>query len=395
MRLLGAFRHLVVALSAAPLVLSGQATTVTGTVRDGNGAGVLGAEVLVEGRALQARTDQLGKYRIAGVPAAPVRIVVRRLGYRLEAASVAVIEGRENVVDFRLDAVPQSVETVTILARAAPIDYRMQGFNERARARNGGHFITRSQIETRNAVDALQLIRTVPSLRIGNDSRFGRTVRLRGSNCSPLVFIDGFPLTAGPFDFQSLDAEAIEGIEVYSGLSSIPPDLISVAGPSLCGVIAIWGRQFIPLARRGRTPKLTEASLAASRVRALVAAGVAYSLDAVDRPAALASGSFTPRYPETLLEERATGNVRVEFVLDSVGSILWNTYSVIATTDERFNVSVRDALLGATFTPAVRAGRPVAQVVQVPVNFLPPTVSTERGRSPTGAATPPAADKPG
>ncbi|MEK7239228.1 MAG: carboxypeptidase regulatory-like domain-containing protein [Gemmatimonadota bacterium] len=384
---------LIVPLCVAPLVLSAQAAVIVGTVRDKDGAGVLGAEVLVEGGALQARTDNLGRYRIAGVPAVPSRIVVRRLGYRLEAVNVVVVESRDNVVDIRVDAVPQSVDAVTIVGRAAPRDYRMEGFYERARLKSGGYFITRSQIASRNAVDALQIIRGAPSLRIGNNSRLGRTVRLRNSNCSPLVFIDGFPLTAGAFDFESLSAEAIEGIEIYSGVSSIPPELQGPRGGSLCGVIAIWGRQFLPSTRSVRAPKLTEATLAASRVRALVAANIAYATDGVDTQALLDGKSFAPQYPETLIEERATGKVRVEFVVDSVGAILWNTYSVVATTDVRCNGAVRDALLRSRFTPAVRAGRHVAQVVQVPVNFLPPASPNGRGASQAGAATPPVADR--
>jgi TonB family protein len=389
-------RHLLlISLCAAPQVLLGQAASIVGTVRDGSGAAVLGAEVLVEGSALHAHTDVLGRYRIAGVPGGAARIVVRRLGYRLEAVTVAVVAGRENEVNVRLDEVPQSVDPVTIVARAVTLDPRMQGFEERVRLKNGGYFITRSQIARLNAVDALQLLRGVPSLRIGNESRLGRSVKLRGNNCAPLVFLDGFALTAGQFDFESLDAEAIEGIEVYAGFAAVPPALAGARGPSQCGVIAIWGRQSVGSTRRARPPKPTDAALAASRVRAMVAASTAYPAESVDSQAVLHEASFAPQYPELLVEERITGNVRVEFVVDSTGRILWDTYSVIATTDARFNGSVRDALLHSRFTPAVRAGRPVAQVVQVPVIFQPPDPATGTDASPTGAATRPAAGRPG
>jgi TonB family protein len=393
MRHLQAGYRVLCLLCAAPLALPGQSAVITGTVRDGKGAGVMGAEVSVEGSALQVRTDDGGRYRLTGVSAAPARVVARRLGYLLEAVDVSVTTGRANLVDFRLDAMPQSIEAVTIIGRAAPHSYRLQGFYDRVRGKNGGHFITRGEIERRNAVDALQLIRAVPSVKIGNNTRFGRSVRLRGSNCSPLVFIDGFPLTAGPFDFESLEAESIEGIEVYGGVASTPPELTGPHGGSLCGVIAIWGRQFLPSTRQSRTPKLTDATLAASRVRALVVANIAYATDAVDTQATLESGSFTPRYPEGLVDQRATASVRVEFVVDSAGAILWDTYSVIATTDARFNGAVRDALLSSRFSPAVRASRHVAQVVQVPVDFLPPA-PTGPGTSPAGASTRPAAGTP-
>ena len=378
-------------LCAAPLALSAQVAVITGTVRDGKGAGVTGAEVSVEGSALRTSTDDAGRYRLAGVSVAPARVVARRLGYLLEAVDVTVTSARVNLVDFRLDAAPQSVEAVTIVGRAVPHGYRLQGFYDRARQKNGGHYITRAEIERRNASDALQLIRIVPSVKIGNNTRYGRTVRLRGGNCQPLVFIDGFPATAGPFDFESLDAESIEGIEVYSGVASTPPELTGPHGGSLCGVIAIWGRQFPPSTRRRATPKLTAAALAATRVRALVAANIAYATEAVDTQATFHKGSFAPRYPESLLEARAPGSVRVEFVVDSVGAILWETYSVIATTDARFNEAVREALLASKFSPAVRAGRHVAQVVQVPVDFVPPAAPTAPEPSPAGASTRPAA----
>lgn len=362
-----------------------QVAVVTGVVHEAKGAPIFGAEVLVDGTELQARTDSLGRFRIQGAPLAAVRISARRLGYKVEALYVTLGSERDNVVDIRLDPLPQSIDEVVITGRNAPRDSRMEGFYSRAANHNGGHFITRSQIDKQVSGSALNLIRTAPGVRIGYNGRFGRTVRLRGNTCAPVVFMDGFPLTAGPFDFESVDAASIEGIEIYGGLASIPSALSSPRGLDQCGVIAIWSRNSVPETRRRRIPKLTEAQIAASNVRALVAASIAYATDAVDVRAALDQTSFAPVYPEELTSERVTGQVRVEFVVDSVGSILWETYSVIASSDRRFNTAVRDALLKTRFKAAERSGRHVAQVMQVPVVFLPPGPSGADS-SPAGAA---------
>jgi TonB family protein len=104
----------------------------------------------------------------------------------------------------------------------------------------------------------------------------------------------------------------------------------------------------------------------------MLASSLAYSADGVETAVALEKDSFAPIYPAALVKDRVNGRVRVEFVVDSTGTLMWGTYSVVASSDRRFESAVRDALQLAQFTPALRAGRKVAQVVQMPVSFTPP-----------------------
>jgi hypothetical protein len=254
---------------------------------------------------------------------------------------------------------------------------RLQGFYARRNSKNGGYFITREQIESRNATNALQLLRGVPSVHILGNSRLGYGVQLRSNKCAPLVFIDGFPASAGPYDFESIDPASVEGIEIHAGLGSVPPEFLGPRGLDQCGVIAIWGRQAaVPRGDR-RLRQVTSADKAATRVKAMVAASMAYASGSVDIQALLQRGSFTPVYPPSLMSTRVKARVQVEFVVDTAGQILWDTYSVVASTDSRFNATVRDALLDAQFSTAMRAGRRVAQVVQVATILSPPVVPGE------------------
>lgn len=359
---------------ACAVPLSGQTVRVTGTVRDGAGAGIVNAEVSVEGGAVLTRTDSLGQYRLTASASGRLRLLARRLGYRPEAVEVVIPATGVITADFRLDVLAQSVETVTITSRMSATDRRLQGFYARANAKNGGYFIPREQIERRNASNSLQLLRGVPGVHILGNSRLGYGVRLRGNKCAPLVFIDGFPASAGAYDFESIDPASVEGIEIHAGLGSVPPEFLGPRGLDQCGVIAIWGRQAAVPRGDSRLRRVTSTEKAASRVKAMLAASMAYASSAVDLQALLQRGTFTPAYPPSLLSTRVSARVHVEFVVDTAGRILWDTYSVVASTDSRFNAVVREALLDAQFSTAVRAGRRVAQVVQVATILSPPVV---------------------
>lgn len=88
----------------------------------------------------------------------------------------------------------------------------------------------------------------------------------------------------------------------------------------------------------------------------------------VDTPAALLPGVF-PRYPSALRETGITGSVLARFVVDTTGYVDICTFRAVRSTHPLFTESVRVALLGMRFTPAVKRGRRVRQVVQAPFAF--------------------------
>lgn len=66
-----------------------------------------------------------------------------------------------------------------------------------------------------------------------------------GGPCPVQIFLDGRLITRGavmevPVD-DLVTPEAVEGIEVYRGLSTVPPEFLTPN--SRCGVVAIWTRR--------------------------------------------------------------------------------------------------------------------------------------------------------
>jgi TonB family protein len=58
-----------------------------------------------------------------------------------------------------------------------------------------------------------------------------------------------------------------------------------------------------------------------------------------------------------------------EFVVDTAGMVDPATVEILSSTDDRFSDAVREALPSAHFAPALRRGRRVRQLVQLPISF--------------------------
>ena len=101
-------------------------------------------------------------------------------------------------------------------------------------------------------------------------------------------------------------------------------------------------------------------------------------------------GPITSRYPAELQAQCVEGKVVAQFVVDTAGRADPRTVRVLQSSHPLFSQSVRAALSAARFYPAEIHGRPVRQLVQLPVTFsmnppgpCPPTpFGTSRGGFP-------------
>ena len=175
--------------------------------------------------------------------------------------------------------------------------------------------------------------------------------------------MDGSPANAGPLDLDLIDLSSVEGIEVYGGFGA-PPEFSNVRADR-CGVIAIWSRPFRPGARP--QPPAERPSL----ITALVDLELVYEAEAVDSVATPIDGSIRATYPEKLFKASVGGTAAVRFIVDTAGLVEMPTLEVTATHD-LFAEAARAALSEARFTPALREGRRVRQVVALPFRFSPP-----------------------
>ena len=356
----------VVALCPPALNAQGGSATVSGLVVDSLGSPVAGAQVAIEGTNHGTITDALGGFRLTGVRPGRATLAVRRIGFRAVTRSINVTPSGAAQIMVTLSPVPEVLEAVEVQAKREVYDARLAGYLDRASKRASGHIITRDRIERSHSQRLIDVLRQVPSLRLTVTRAWGTVAYLRGAQCTPLVFIDGFPASAGPFDLEMIDLASVEGIEVYAGSSSVPAEF-SMGRSDRCGVIAIWYRPSRP-----RQESVAQPSEAPS-IGAMISAGLAFGPEAVDTLATLIDGTLQTPYPDSLLNESIGGSVVARFVVDTTGVVEMNTVELTAATHRLFANAVRLALREARFSPAVREGQHVRQVVTLPFRFTPPT----------------------
>jgi hypothetical protein len=219
---------------------------IAGVVRDSGGARLIGANLSVNGTTLRAISDTAGRFRFVGVPAGAGALYARRLGYRAASFPITVEVGNTTSITVTLARLPRELDPVLVEASRQPAVRYLQGFYER-RSRGHGYFVTRDQISTRQWSDMTDVLRSlVPAVRISSSRLARNAVRLRGSRCAPLVWLDGAPAMAGEFDLDVITPESVSGIEIYPGPATVPIEFRSTRGLESCGVIVVWSRVDAP-----------------------------------------------------------------------------------------------------------------------------------------------------
>jgi hypothetical protein len=201
----------------------------------------------------QVATDSAGSFEVVVTHLSAVRIRVERMGYKTSTTPVLHFDTRRYFqVEVRLDTeaillAPLEVVVWSDVDRSPALD----GFRQR-RSGGFGVYITRRDIEARRPMYTTDLLRTVPGVELvggGSGTRprvqLGRSV---GESCATQIFVDGMLMNRrgfGPREDVRLDdvvsPGSIEGIEIYRGLASIPPEFLNP--DSGCGVVAVWTRR--------------------------------------------------------------------------------------------------------------------------------------------------------
>lgn len=357
---------LALVVCASPLGAQANAArgTLTGTVRDSLGMPVAGAEIVLSGGTQRTESNAFGTFRVTDIIAGPVTVRVRRLGFRPVTAEVQIEPAATTDMKVTVTRIVQALSTVFVRGDRKVYTGRMAGFYHR-RDLGHGHFFTRDQLERQNATMLTDVMRRVPGVRLVNTRLIRNAVRFRGSlNCAPLVWVDGSPLSAAEFDLDALNPLTLEGLEVYSGVSTIPAQFMGMRGLGRCGVIVVWTRSGEPRRRKKKN------SSPAAEVAELVASQRAFTADQVDVQAHMDTLTpVVPVYPDSLQGANADGLVVAEFVVTEAGDVDIETFSAISSTHPAFTEAVRRALTDAVYVPAVKQGRAVAQVVQQPFRF--------------------------
>jgi hypothetical protein len=344
---------------------AGGQSRVSGVVRDTFGLAIAGAEASIEGTALRTTTDSVGGFLFVDAGTGSRRLIFRRLGFRPTAMDVELAGAGIDGLEVLMVHVAQALAPVTVQARRESVTPRLSGFYERKARGGAGSFIGRERIERTHSFSFTDLLREIPGVTIRPIGGIQKAVRFRGSPCPPLVFIDGFPATAAEFDLETLDPGMLEGVEVYRGSATVPAVFAGPRNLDRCGVVAIWSRPAPSRRAIGPAPPRGERV----ELAALLEASEIYTHQQVDTVARLVEGSLSPILPDSLIEAGRTARVLVEFVVDTVGRAIRETVSVISSSRAGLAAAVRAAVWEATFVPAVRQGRYVRQLVQVPLDL--------------------------
>lgn len=217
---------------------------VIGRVADAVGSAIASAEIVVSNTALRAASGTDGRFELTGVPAGPVEVVVRRLGFSPAKISLDLGAGELRDIRVLLSPVAMLMDSVEVTAPAVEVEKAFGGFETR-RARGFGTFISREQIEKKKPRVTTDLFRTVSGVKLFRDGGTPTVVSTRLGNmavCPLRYFVDGadFPLYGQSIDAM-IQVSDIGAVEVYAGGATVPPQF--GGRESGCGVIAIWTRQ--------------------------------------------------------------------------------------------------------------------------------------------------------
>lgn len=220
---------------------------VTGAVF---GEAVAGAAVEVNGEIL-GTTDESGGFDLSDVAVGwgSNRIRVRDPAVpESDTGGEFWVANPNETWEFSV-ALGDLIELAPVLVEAPPdVPRRLRPFYQR-RERLSGQFLTRPEIEAREARNLTTLLGDLPGIRLritnnGTEVHFTRAPSSFGACPTPLIFLDGVWMGGGRNNYIDLDEialpEQVEGIEAYGGVAATPTEFSRL--DSTCGVIVIWTR---------------------------------------------------------------------------------------------------------------------------------------------------------
>jgi hypothetical protein len=250
------WRATLAAAAALPLAVQAQTlqvrtsavssyfTPLVGVVRDSSGRPVMGVELrLKDHESILARTNDEGGFRIPSMPVGPASIALRRLGF---APAVIEVRLRAEEIDslvISMAALPANLPEVAAVDEHDARSKRVLARFWERRSSGFGSFMTRDEIEHRNAPDFAELVRGMRGVQIRTVNgrqviRFARSGAAR--DCPPQYILNGIRIENGsPDEFAPEDVEALE---IYQGISTLPIEFQPRPNTYTCGAVVIWTR---------------------------------------------------------------------------------------------------------------------------------------------------------
>lgn len=208
-----------------------------GVIVDIARAPIAGAEVIAvnHGNTLtQVLTANDGTFTLASLPAGPVTLRLRRLGYEPKTIEMQIGLPAPAPLDIVLTASATELKDVIIKVEdVSPLDE----FNlHRKQNRGTAKFYDQDEIRKRGAMYPSDLFRTVPGVRVQTSMIRGNEIRIRG--CQPIVWIDGQRVPGVELDEVTTSGD-IAGIEFYPSMAGTPAKY-SERSARPCGTLLVW-----------------------------------------------------------------------------------------------------------------------------------------------------------
>jgi hypothetical protein len=228
------------ALSAID-VAGAQPPSMVGVVRDSAGAPIPSAEVAVLDR--RTATDSLGRFYLAVASADSLIVNVRRIGFESVRFTLSARDAEHRSIDVVLRRLATALPAVNVEETELRSRTHLKGFDER-RERGLGRYVTRQEIEARNArllSDVLRQARGIVVTRDRQGAAVAKFSTYQARACLPLIWLDG--QRAPGLNIDGVSATDVEGVELYQSISTTPADFHRGNVGAECGTIVVWTKR--------------------------------------------------------------------------------------------------------------------------------------------------------
>jgi hypothetical protein len=210
--------------------------TLTGVVRSTAGVPVASAEVRVRDTRAETRTDAQGAFSLSALPAGTQQLEVRRIGYAVVEAPVALRSGATVTHDVVLRRIVNLDSVIVVASRPKYPEFYAN------KSAGWGRFLGPEEIMKQRVSRTSDIIEKLPGFAIeqrGYRSVVVSIAPMSIGSCTSSLVINGARVLENPPAINDVHPAEIGAIEVYRWADPSPPEY----GPNPCGVIAIWTKR--------------------------------------------------------------------------------------------------------------------------------------------------------